>query len=101
MGWAAPYIERLRQGETVTFRPRGHSMSPRIKSGQACTVAPVSADRPLQVDDVVLCRVRGQEYLHRIVAIRGTQYQIGNQRGHINGWCGATAVCGVLISIAD
>ena len=30
MGWASGYIERLRAGETVSFRPRGHSMSPKI-----------------------------------------------------------------------
>jgi hypothetical protein len=41
MGWASNHIERLREGETVSFRPRGHSMSGKIESGQLCTVAPV------------------------------------------------------------
>jgi hypothetical protein len=38
MGWAAAYIQKLRGGETVSFRPRGHSMSGKIESGQLCTV---------------------------------------------------------------
>lgn len=63
MGWAAPHIEKLLQGETVSFRPRGHSMAPKIKSGQLCTVEPVDTAL-LQVGDIVLCKVRGAEYLH-------------------------------------
>ena len=27
MGWASAYIEKLRGGEPVSFRPRGHPMS--------------------------------------------------------------------------
>jgi hypothetical protein len=38
MGWATPYIDKLKKGETVQFRPRGNSMSGRIESGQLCTV---------------------------------------------------------------
>jgi hypothetical protein len=37
MGWAQGHITKLRQGETVSFRPRGHSMAPKIESGQLCT----------------------------------------------------------------
>lgn len=38
MGWATPYIQQLKSGTTVSFGPRGHSMAPRIRSGQLCTV---------------------------------------------------------------
>ena len=31
MGWASDYITRLEQGETVQFRPRGHSMKGKIE----------------------------------------------------------------------
>jgi hypothetical protein len=41
MGWASHYIEKLRNGETVKFRPRGNSMQPKIESGQLCTVEPL------------------------------------------------------------
>ncbi|MBC7974318.1 MAG: hypothetical protein H7138_04980 [Myxococcales bacterium] len=34
MGWADGHIARLAQGETVSFRPRGHSMTGKISSGE-------------------------------------------------------------------
>jgi len=100
MGWASQHIQRLAAGETVTFRPRGHSMSPRIKSGQLCTVAPVDVVT-LCADDIVLCRVRGNEYLHLVKAIQPNRFQIGNNRGHINGWISANAIFGKLIAVRD
>jgi len=75
-------------------------MSPRIKSGQLCTVEPVDASA-LQVGDIVLCRVRGAEYLHIVKAIEGVRFQIGNNRGHINGWIGANSIFGRLLRIDD
>lgn len=98
MGWAGHFIEKLRAGETVRFRPRGNSMTPRIKSGELCTVAPVEASA-LQVDDVVLCRVRGAEYLHLVKAIREGRFLIGNNRGHLNGWIGPQSIFGRLIAV--
>lgn len=100
MGWAAHYIERLKMGESVSFRPRGQSMAPKIKSGQLCTVAPVNP-AALQVDDIVLCKVRGAEYLHLVKAIRGERFQIGNNRGYINGWIGGHSIFGRLASVED
>ncbi|MEZ4222592.1 MAG: hypothetical protein R3B13_16750 [Polyangiaceae bacterium] len=75
-------------------------MSPRIKSGQLCTVEPVDASA-IQVGDIVLCKVRGAEYLHFVKAIQGPRFQIGNNRGHINGWITAGSIFGRLVSIAD
>ena len=94
MGWAAFYIERLKQGETVEFRPRGHSMSGKIESGQLCKVEPVIDISTLAAGGIVLCKVRGREYIHLIKAVRGSQYQIGNNRGGINGWITANAIFG-------
>ena len=99
MGWATGHIERLQRGETVSFRPRGHSMAPRIRSGQLCTVAPVELSS-LVVEDIVLCRVRGAEYLHRIAALQPGRFQIGNNRGGINGWIGPSGIFGKLLSVA-
>ena len=93
MGWAAHYIALLKAGETVQFRPRGDSMRGKVDSGQLCTVEPVDA-ATLQVGDIVLCKVRGAEYLHLIKAIKGNQFQIGNNRGGINGWITANAIFG-------
>ncbi len=64
-------------------------MRPRVESGATVTLEPVTlAD--LRVDDIVLCRVKGNIYLHLVKAIRGPAdnraVQIGNNRGGINGW---------------
>ena len=93
MGWATHYIPRLQAGETVQFRPRGDSMSGRIESGSLCTVAPADPS-DLEVGDIVLCKARGAHYLHLIKAIRGGRFQIGNNRGGINGWVGPDCIYG-------
>ena len=95
MGWASGYIAKLQAGEAVSFRPRGHSMSPRIESGQLCTVEPVEI-ATLRPGDIVLCKVKGSEYLHFVKAIQGERFQIGNNRGLINGWIGASGIYGRL-----
>lgn len=100
MGWAARYIEMLRRGETVSFRPRGHSMKGRIASGQLCTVQPADP-AALAVGDIVLCKVHGAEYLHIIKAIRDGRFQIGNNRGGINGWIGPNGIFGKCIRVED
>ena len=99
MGWADGHIARLAQGETVQFRPRGHSMVGKIESGQLCTVEPLG-DAALAVGDIVLCRVSGAQYLHLVKAIQGPRYQIGNNRGGINGWITRRQIFGRLIALA-
>ena len=101
MGWATGYIGRLQAGETVQFRPRGHSMKGKIESGQLCTVKPIEDASLLGVGDIVLCRVGGAQYLHLVKAMRNGQFQIGNNRGGINGWISANAIFGILIEVAD
>ena len=96
MGWATVYIDKLRKGETVQFRPRGNSMAGKINSGQLCTVAPVNP-ASLEVGDIVLCKVNGKQYLHLVKAIQGDRFQIGNNRGHINGWVGHNGVYGKCV----
>lgn len=98
MGWATGYIERLRAGETVSFRPRGNSMTGKIDSGQLCTVMPIQPES-LTVGDIVLCKVNGREYLHLIKAIQGPRFQIGNNRGRINGWVSANSIFGKCTAI--
>ena len=100
MGWAAGHIQKLKEGETVSFRPRGNSMAGKIESGQLCTVVPVDP-ATLAVGDIVLCKVNGYEYLHLIKAIQGSRFQIGNNRGRINGWISANAIFGKCIAVED
>lgn len=91
MGWADRYIEKLKNG-AVSFHPRGKSMEPRIMDGQMVTVYPTYGNPGLYVDvgDVVLCKVNGKQYLHLVKGMRGApgeeEFQIGNNKGHINGW---------------
>jgi hypothetical protein len=73
-------------------------MRGRIESGQLCTVAPVDPET-IAVDDIVLCRVRGAEYLHIVKAVQDQRYLIGNNRGRINGWIGAHSIFGKCIKV--
>ena len=68
--WADGHIARLALGETVQFRPRGHSMTGKIDDGQLCTVVPLG-EYVLAVGDIVLCRVKGAQYLHLVKALQG------------------------------
>lgn len=98
MGWASGHIKKLLAGETVSFRPRGNSMSGKIESGQLCTVVPIDP-AILSPGDIILCKVRGREYLHLIKAVQGPRFQIGNNRGRINGWVSASAIFGKCVRI--
>ncbi len=92
---------KLKNGETVSFRPRGHSMKGKIESGQLCTVEPIADFTELEKGDIVLCKVNGNEYLHLIKAMQGARFQIGNNRGRINGWVGANSIFGKCINVED
>lgn len=98
MGWADKYIEQLAAGETVQFRPRGHSMTGKVNDGELVTVAPLGA-AALRVGDVVLCRVNGRQYLHLVLAMQGERLQIGNNRGGINGWVTRRQIFGRLTAV--
>ena len=76
-------------------------MKPIIKSGQKVTVAPIKDPKSLKVGDIVLVKVSGHFYLHKIGAIReqGCQYRIENGKGHINGWASCDDVYGKLKQI--
>lgn len=73
-------------------------MKGKIESGQLCTVAPVDAST-LEKGDIVLCKVNGSQYLHLVKAIQGDRFQIGNNRGRINGWIGPNCIYGKLIRV--
>jgi hypothetical protein len=98
MGWASAYIVSLQKGEPVQFRPRGNSMQGKIESGQLCTVEPVDP-ASLNVGDIVLCKVNGKQYLHLVKAIQGKRFQIGNNRGRVNGWVGENGIFGKCTKI--
>lgn len=100
MGWAINHIKKLLSGKDVSFRPAGPSMAGLIDSGDTVYIEPVSrATLPILVGDIVLCKVKGKEYLHRVKAIKGNQYQIANARGKINGWISINKIYGICTDI--
>lgn len=98
MSWATTHINRLKQGETVQFRPSGHSMTGRINHRDLVEVAPLTAHTVLSLGDVVLCRVNGRDYLHLIKQIdHQGRVLIGNNRGGTNGWTSRDKIFGLLL----
>ena len=98
MSWALFAKEALRRGETVQVKPRGHSMRGKVNDGDLVTLEPVSPET-LTVGDIVLVRVHGRDYLHLVKAIDGGRFQIGNNRGGINGWVGPNAIYGKAMKV--
>lgn len=74
-------------------------MKGKVDSGSLVTVKPIEENTTLRTGDVVLCKVRGSEYLHLIKAIQGPRYQIGNNRGRINGWIGSNGIFGLCTKV--
>lgn len=101
MSWATHYISKLNQGENVSFRPKGNSMQPKIKSGQLCSVEVIVDHADLKVSDIVLCKVKGNQYLHLISAIDKDRFQISNNKGFVNGWINKASIYGKLIKVSD
>lgn len=80
-------------------------MRPRVESGATVTLAPYGLEEEPAEDDVVLVKVKGTIYLHLIKALRGKaeaqQYQIGNNRGGINGWVSRRSIFGKAVRIEN
>ncbi len=98
MNWAHNAIEKLKLGQDAELTPRGSSMKGKVDDGSKVIVTP---PKDLEVGDVVLVKVHGNVYLHLIKAMQGERYQIGNNRGGINGWVNINAIYGVAVSVND
>ena len=96
MNWTQ-HIESLRNGNSVVIKPKGNSMKPKIDSGNLVTIDPEISS--IKKGDIVLCKVKGNYYVHLVKAIRGKQYQIGNNKGHVNGWITINAIFGKVIGV--
>ena len=75
-------------------------MSGKIESGQLGTVEPIGSSA-LNIGDIVLCKVNGREYLHLVKAIQGQRFQIGNNRGRINGWTSVNSIFGRCVKVEE
>lgn len=78
----------------LLIRGIGNSMTPILKSHDVVRVDPVPVGVVLSKGDIVLARVNGRVYLHKITGVKAgkkrivqiVQYQISNNHGHVNGW---------------
>lgn len=100
MSWATFAKEKLRQGEIVKIKPRGHSMRGKVNDGDTVTLEPCDVGK-LKVGDIVLVRVKGHDYLHLIKAINNGRFLIGNNRGGVNGWVGHNCIYGIATDISS
>lgn len=92
--------EHLKNGEICKVVGYGQSMTPILKSGQPVICRPVTKDTPLKKNDIVLCKVKGNYYLHKISAIKnGVSYQISNNHGHVNGTINKNNIFGIVVEI--
>lgn len=90
-------VERLLKGETIISKESGNSMVPLIKHRQPVRLQPVKWD-DVEAGDIVFCKVKGKLYTHLVVAKNEKKgCQIGNNKGHINGW--TKAVYGKVIEV--
>jgi SOS-response transcriptional repressor LexA len=94
--WAQHAVEMLQRGESAEVKPRGNSMKGKVESGSTVLVKRLD---PVEVGDVVLVKVKGNVYLHLVKAKQGDRYQIGNNRGGINGWVGRGAIFGTATTV--
>ncbi len=92
--------EHLRNGETCKVIGYGQSMTPILKSGQPVICVPVTSETELKKSDIVLCKVKGSYYLHKISAVKNdVSYQISNNHGHVNGTITRNNIYGKVIEI--
>lgn len=90
--------KHLMAGEECIVTGYGQSMTPILKSGQAVRCVPVTEVTILKKNDIVLCKVAGHFYLHKISAIKGGRtFQISNNHGHVNGWIGKKCIYGLVV----
>lgn len=94
----AATAQKLREGNICKVTGYGQSMVPLLKSGQSVICEPVNSLTKLKKNNIVMCKVNGHYYLHKIVAIRpGDRFVIGNNHGHINGTIGRNNIFGLVV----
>lgn len=92
-------IKKLLAGESVNgYSEGGNSMTPIIKSKQPVDLMPVDTSK-LKKNDIVLVKVKGNIYTHKVLGFRKGQVQIGNNHGGVNGWTNLENVYGIVVAI--
>ena len=98
----------LTSGRSVQYRSTGNSLKPVVYSGDVTMWEPVTDHSTLVIGEIVWCVVQPTQryYGHAIHAIGdwdGTTYWlIGNLNDppHMNGWCYAEHIYGVLMEVS-
>lgn len=92
--------KHLQNGEICKVTGFGQSMTPILKSGQPVICEPVTEKTKLKKNDIVLCKVNGHYYLHKISAVKNeVRYQISNNHGHVNGTITRNNIYGRVVAI--
>ncbi|MFA6603377.1 MAG: hypothetical protein WCT10_00880 [Patescibacteria group bacterium] len=92
-------LERLARGETIeNHREPGNSMAPLIRHREPVTLAPVDASK-LERGDIVLAKVRGRFFTHKVSAVQGDKVQIANNHGRVNGWTSRRQVYAIVTAV--
>ena len=92
--------QRLRSGETCIVVGIGNSMTPILRSGQPVLMEPVTEETTLEKGDIVLAKVRGNFYCHKITGTKPSgEVQVSNNHGHVNGWVNRNSIYGKAIKI--
>ena len=94
-----PILEKLANGETIVgYKESGNSMVPLIHHREPVTLSPVDVDK-LETGDIVLAKVSGRFYTHKVTAVAEDRVQIGNNKGHINGWTSKHQVYAIISAV--
>ena len=73
-------------------------MTGKVNDRDLVTLEPCETDK-LEVGDIVLVRVKGNDYLHLVKAKNQGRFLIGNNRGGINGWVGHNCIYGIATKV--
>lgn len=90
-------VDDLEAKGITTIKCFGNSMTPIIKSGSTLLI---EKTEDYKVGDVVLSKVKGNFYVHKITKIDAKgRYMISNNKGHDNGW--TTKIFGKVMKVND
>ena len=98
--WIAPLGENVDEFEKELANKVGIKSAAALSSGTAAIHMALKA-AGVEKGDIVFCRVSGRYVTHLIHAIRGKQYQIGNNRGYMNGWVTREKIFGKVVKVWD
>lgn len=88
-------IKELDETGETSLKVSGNSMTPLIKTRSLLVLKKTN---DYQVGDAVLCKVKGNIFVHKITRIDAEgRYLISNNKGHDNGW--TKAVYGRVVQV--